>query len=138
MSANTYPVTVAPASTNKSTSGDLVSHLDAIIGAAIFDLSGLPQDYFTTSKSSDISWVQTIFQALGLQSLLVSSLRLEGFRLAVIHGKDCHAVVIRQRVRYVALLLEQSNLNYRSDNFIQWLHEFEPETLQSGDQFESA
>lgn len=112
-----------------------MSHSDFIIGAAIFDLSGLPKEYFTTSKSSDVSWVQTIFQALGLQSLLMSSLRLEGFHHAVIHGAEYQAVVVRQKIRYTALLICSTESSAVTDSLISWSQEFEPTILRSHPRF---
>lgn len=112
-----------------------LSYTEAIIGAAIFDLSGLPKEYFTTSESSDVSWVQTIFQALGLQSLLMSSLRLEGFHHAVIHGAEYQAVVVRQKVRYTALLIRRTEPNSISESLISWSQEFEPTNLRSHPRF---
>ncbi|MEP0888008.1 MULTISPECIES: hypothetical protein [unclassified Leptolyngbya] len=112
-----------------------VSYSNSIVGAAIFDLSGLPKEYFTTSESSDVSWVQTIFQALGLQSLLISSLRLEGFRHAVIHGQDYLAVVVRQRVRYMALLVRKEELQVISEGFLAWSLDFEPSILRTHPRF---
>lgn len=112
-----------------------VSYADSVIGAAIFDLSGLPKEYFTTAETSDVSWVQTIFQALGLQSLLMSSLQLEGFRYAVIHGSGYRAIVVRQKVRYTALLVRRADLDVVSESFIHWSQEFEPATLRSHPRF---
>ncbi|GAB4154285.1 MAG: hypothetical protein Fur0046_34210 [Cyanobacteria bacterium J069] len=110
------------------------TYADDLIGAAIFDLSGLPKEYFTTHESSDVSWVQTIFQALGLQSLLMSSLKLDGFRHAVIHGADYQAVVVRQKNRYTALLTQRTP-EALSESFIQWSQEFEPTILRSHPRF---
>lgn len=112
-----------------------MSYSDSIIGAAIFDLSGLPKEYFTTAESNDVSWVQTIFQALGLQSLLISSLQLEGFRHAVVHGSGYRAIVVRQKARYTALLMRQSDSQIMSDEFVQWSIEFEPRTLRTHPRF---
>jgi hypothetical protein len=112
-----------------------VSYSDSIIGAAIFDLSGLPKEYFTTTDSSDIVWVQTIFQALGLQSLLTSSLRLEGFRHAIVHGKEYRAIVVRQKARYTALLLQHTDADLTSEEFIQWAIEFDPAGLRAHPRF---
>lgn len=128
--------TFAIAATVNSTAKDFsVSYSDSVIGAAIFDLSGLPKEYFTTTESNDVSWVQTIFQALGLQSLLSSSLRMEGFRHAIVHGSEYRAIVVRQKSRYTALLLPQSDLEIVSESFIRWSHEFEPNTLRSHPRF---
>jgi hypothetical protein len=57
------------------------------LGAATFDLSGLPKEYYTlVDGSKSIIWVQPIFQALGLKSLLAASLPVENFTYAVIYG----------------------------------------------------
>ncbi|MBF2025976.1 MAG: hypothetical protein IGS48_04305, partial [Oscillatoriales cyanobacterium C42_A2020_001] len=69
-----------------------MSYMNDVIGAAIFDLNGLPKEYFTTSDNSNMGWVQTIFQALGLRSLLISSLQLEGFHYATIQGLEHCAI----------------------------------------------
>jgi hypothetical protein len=114
-----------------------VSYSDSIIGAAVFDLSGLPKEYFTTVESNDVSWVQTIFQALGLQSLLLSSLRLEGFRHAVVHGKEYRAIVVRQKTRYTALLFRETDLKEVSETFLRWTQDFEPRTLRVHPRFSS-
>ncbi|HEY9698819.1 MAG TPA: hypothetical protein V6D10_16260 [Trichocoleus sp.] len=113
---------------------NVLSYTDAIIGAAIFDLSGLPKEYFTSAENSDVSWVQTIFQALGLQSLLMSSLRLEGFRHAIVHGAQYRAIVVRQKNHYTALLVHHSE-QHLDQNFIRWAQEFEPMALKSDPRF---
>lgn len=112
-----------------------VNYSDSVIGAAIFDLSGLPKEYFTTADSGDIGWVQTIFQALGLQSLLISSLQLEGFHHAVIHGAGYCAIVVRQRARYTALLVRQSDFKELSSSFVYWMQDLEPTILKSNPRF---
>jgi hypothetical protein len=112
-----------------------VNYSDSVIGAAIFDLSGLPKEYFTTADSGDIGWVQTIFQALGLQSLLVSSLQLEGFHHAVIHGAGYCAIVVRQRARYTALLVRQADLKELSSSFVYWMQDLEPTILRTNPRF---
>lgn len=112
----------------------VVSYSDSVIGAAIFDLSGLPQEYFTINESNDVSWVQTIFQALGLQSLLMSSLRLEGFRHVVVHGKKYCAIVIKQKSCYTAILVRESEQEM-SESFIKWAYDFEPAVLKSDPRF---
>jgi hypothetical protein len=111
------------------------SHINSVVGAAIFDLSGLPKEYFITSENADVSWVQTVFQALGLQSLLISSLRLEGFRYALSYGTGYCAIVVRQKTRYLALLARQDNLSGISDSFIQEMQDLEPDTLRNDTRF---
>lgn len=126
----------SPTAVPRISSGEgVISHADCIIGAAIFDLSGLPKEYFTTAESTDVGWVQTIFQALGLQSLLMSSLRLEGFHHAVIHGAEYQAVVVRQKIRYTALLIRRTEPNSISDSLISWSQGFEPTILRSHPRF---
>lgn len=112
-----------------------VNYSDSVIGAAIFDLSGLPKEYFTTADGGDIGWVQTIFQALGLQSLLVSSLQLEGFHHAVIHGAGYCAIVVRQRARYTALLVRQADFKELSSSFVYWMQDLEPTVLKNNPRF---
>ncbi len=102
-----------------------MSYTDYIVGAAIFDLNGLPKEYFTTSESSNMSWVQTIFQALGLRSLLISSLQLEGFHHATIYGAEHCAVVVKQKNQYTAMLLKTQD-SVINDTFITWVQNFQP------------
>ena len=111
------------------------AYANAIFGAAIFDLTGLPKEYFTTQDSTDLVWVQTVFQSLGLQSLLLSSLQLEGFRYARIHGDDYCALVVKQRSGYTALLLDRTLPETSSHAFVQWVQELEPQSLQANSRF---
>jgi hypothetical protein len=37
--------------------------LENIVGVAIFDFNGLPQEYFITADNESTSWVQLVFQA---------------------------------------------------------------------------
>lgn len=132
-----------PSSTNvELTSSTLLassgmSYLDDIIGAAIFDLNGLPKEYFTTLESTNMSWVQTIFQALGLRSLLMSSLQLEGFHHATIEGQDYFAVIVKQRTQYTALLLQPVE-DECSDQLLKWIQNFQTDTLKQNSRFRVA
>lgn len=117
-----------------SENSTVASYINSIIGAATFDFSGLPKEYFTSAENSDVSWVQTIFQALGLQSLLMSSLRLEGFRHVIVHGAQYRAIVVRQKTHYTALLVRNSE-EHLDQSFIRWAQEFEPTTLKSDPRF---
>lgn len=118
-------------------------YLDRVLGAAIFDLSGLPRNYYISTANTDISWIQTIFQTLGLQALLKASLQLETFRHAVIHGFHAQAVIVRQQACYVALLIdliepveqiEQANVLV-SEDLIQWALNFDPAVLANNPHF---
>lgn len=111
-----------------------VSYSNQILGAAIFDLNGLPKDYYISTESADISWVQSIFQALGLQALLTSSFQLEEFRHAVIQSAYFHAIVIRQANCYVALLIQQNEALVPED-LIQWAFTFDPALLADDPRF---
>lgn len=109
---------------------------NCVVGAAVFDLNGLPKEYFTTPEDDNMSWVQTIFQALGLRSLLMSSLQLEGFHHATILGTDYSAVVVKQKTQYVALLIQpQAAIDA---DFIEWIQAFEPNELKQNPRFQSA
>lgn len=129
-----------PNSINSPPNDEQAPPLDSIIGAAIFDLSGLPREYFTTAENSDINWVQTIFQALGLQSLLSASLQLEGFSHATIHGKGYCAIVLKQKNSYTALLLNQTNIHQPTGAtpIMTWLQTLEPSTLKANPRFNAA
>ncbi|GAB4379252.1 MAG: hypothetical protein Kow00121_33020 [Elainellaceae cyanobacterium] len=134
MFASTNSQLEMPSSPSSSAKDANLSYSNFVIGAAVFDLSGLPKEYFTTTESTDVSWVQTIFQALGLQSLLMSSLRLEGFRHVVVHGKEYRAIVVKQRSRYTAVLVRPSH-EVMSEAFIRWAHELEPSRLKTDPRF---
>lgn len=74
-----------------------------ILGVAIFDLTGLPREYFVTEENPTTGWVQIVFQALGLRSLLSSSLELDGFHQITINLEETTAIVVRRRQDYIAL-----------------------------------
>lgn len=112
--------------------------VDDILGAAIFDLNGLPREYFITAENANTSWVQIVFQALGLKPLLMSSLELEGFHHISTTLEQNTAVVVRGKNTYVALLLRGSRVFYsfeEADHFSQWTRQFEQTTLRQHDRF---
>lgn len=125
----------APSPHLSSTVNLPMPHSDDIVGAAIFDLNGLPKEYFTTAAGNNMSWVQTIFQALGLRSLLMSSLQLEGFHHVTILGHDYAAVVVKQKAHYVALLL-QAQETAIDNAFIDWAQTFELSELKQNPRFQ--
>lgn len=108
--------------------------IDDILGAAIFDLNGLPKEYFTTAGEASMNWVQTIFQALGLRSLLMAFLQLEGFHHASVQGDGYCAIVVKQKNLYIALLLRQGNEEV-SEQLVKWVQTFQPEILRSHPHF---
>lgn len=128
----------SPLPTHPPVSDSNTDLADRVIGAAIFDLNGLPKEYFVTNDNNNISWVQTIFQALGLQSLLMSSLKLEGFHHAIIRGQDCNAVIVKQRNGYVALLIRGTDDIPLSHALVDWVHDFEVDTLRNHPRFRVA
>lgn len=109
-----------------------------ILGVAIFDFSGLPREYFITADNESTSWVQLVFQALGLKLLLMSSLKLEGFSHICIDLDQQTAIVVRTKEEYVALLLGRS-LKFataqESDHFSHWVRQFERQLLRQHDRF---
>ena len=112
--------------------------LENIVGVAIFDFNGLPQEYFITADNESTSWVQLVFQALGLKSLLMSSLQLEGFSHISIELDQQTAIVVRTKEEYVALLMGQS-LTFataqESDRFSHWVRQFERQLLREHSRF---
>ncbi len=115
--------------------------LENIVGVAIFDFSGLPQEYFITTDNESTSWVQLVFQALGLKSLLMSSLKLEGFSYICIELEQQTAVVVRTKDEYIALLMRQP-LTFataqESDRFCHWVRQFERRLLREHERFVAA
>ena len=110
-----------------------MSYSDHVMGAAVFDLNGLPKEYFTTPEGNNMSWVQTIFQALGLRSLLMSSLQLEGFHHVTILGSESAAVVVKQKNHYIALLIQPQATIDKA--FIDWVQTFELSELKNNPRF---
>lgn len=93
---------------------------DHLLGIATFDLSGLPKEFFTLIDSGiGITWVQPIFQVIGMRSLFSASLTLENFLYAVIQGKGYGALIIRQQNDYLAVLL-RGDLGIVSDDLLVW------------------
>ena len=109
-----------------------------ILGVAIFDINGLPREYFTTPENTGMNWVQTVFQSLGLKSLLMSSLQVEGFRHAIIRTASHCAIVVKQKDHYIALLIRDLNPSFslpKQDGFMEWIQDFEANALRSDPRF---
>ena len=114
------------------------AQLENIIGVAIFDFSGLPREYFITADNESTSWVQLVFQALGLKSLLMASLKLEGFSHISIDLDQQSAIVVRTKEEYVALLLRHPPTfatAQESDRFSHWVRQFERHLLREHKRF---
>ena len=77
-----------------------------VLGVAIFDLNGLPREYFITEENPSIHWVQLVFQALGLRSLLSHSLSVEGFQQMTIRLENTTTIVVHRYQDYIALQLK--------------------------------
>lgn len=126
-------------STEKSSS--LVSQkaiLSSILGVAIFDLSSFPREYYVTADNNNTNWVQLVFQVLGLKSLLMSSLKLEGFSHISIGFSQQTAIVVRTKDDYIALLMRESILFKdveQADKFSQWVRHFEQKLLRQNSRF---
>ena len=112
-----------------------------ILGVAIFDVNGLPREYFVTAEEPSTSWVQIVFQALGLRSLLSSSLELEGFYQITIGLKDTTAIVVRRRQDYIALQFKgQLTLHNPTDSerLAHLINALDPEKLRQHPHFTPA
>lgn len=113
-------------------------YLASVVGAAVFDLSGLPREYLVTDEVDNVGWVQTVFQALGLRSLLMSSLQLDGFHYASTYSEKYRAIVVKQKDQYIALLLKLDNLHPITQDMIDWARTFNPDDLKLYPQFRLA
>lgn len=110
-----------------------------ILGVAVFDLSGLPRDYFVTEENPATNWVQIVFQALGLQLLLASSLELADCHQITIQLKSRTAMVIQRQQDYVALLLSgQLMLHNQADKerLIAFAETLDPDQLRQHPHFQ--
>jgi predicted regulator of Ras-like GTPase activity (Roadblock/LC7/MglB family) len=124
-----------------STSSPLTSQdaiLNSILGVAIFDLNSLPKEYYITTENDNTHWVQLVFQALGLKSLLMSSLKLDGFLHISIGSSQQTAIVVRGKDDYIALLMRDPILFKdveQADKFSQWVRHFEQKLLRQNHRF---
>ncbi len=115
--------------------------LNSILGVAIFDLNSLPKEYYVTPENDNTHWVQLVFQALGLKSLLMSSLKLDGFLHISIGSGQQTAIVVRGKDDYIALLMRDPILFKdveQSDKFSQWVRHFEQKLLRQNRRFTPA
>lgn len=112
--------------------------VEQILGLAVFDASGLPRDYFITPQHEDIEWIQLVFQSLGLQQLMVSTMELPVLDHAVIRTKVGNIVVVYCNHQYVALLLKRALPQERpqiNTEWINWACEFESTVVRTHPNF---
>ncbi len=112
--------------------------LQNILGVAIFDFSGLPREYYITADHDETDWVQLVFQALGLKSLLSAGLELGEFGHLAIRSSQLVAMVVGTPTNYVALLLREPiplNNAQQTQDFTQWVAHFETELLRQQERF---
>ncbi|MBE7385942.1 MAG: hypothetical protein F6J95_031705 [Leptolyngbya sp. SIO1E4] len=112
-----------------------------VLGVAIFDVNGLPREYFITEENPSTGWVQIVFQALGLRSLLASSLELEGFQRIAIRLEETTIMVVRRRHDYIALQIKGMlvlDQKADSDRFMGMINALDPAKLKDHDHFKVA
>ena len=112
-----------------------------VLGVAIFDVNGLPREYFITEENPSTGWVQIVFQALGLRSLLASSLELEGFQRIAIRLEETTIMVVRRRHDYIALQIKGMlvlDQKADSDRFMGMINALDPAKLKEHDHFKVA
>lgn len=109
-------------------------NIDQILGVAVFDSLGLPCDYFITSQHQDTEWVQLVFQSLGLQNLVASTMDLPTFDHGMIRTKVGNIIIVCCQNRYVALLVKRSLPQERPQidgALVDWICNFESTVLRS-------
>jgi hypothetical protein len=125
-----------------SSAPDEIDYFTLIVGAAVFDRNGLPKEYFTTAENSSRNWVQTIFQALGLRSLLLALLPLENFQHVVIEGGSYWAIVMQlhspQTEPYYLAMLLKPLPEAACDRLIAWARQLDLLHLQDHSRFRKA
>lgn len=135
------PLTVSAPTSNSFPALPHGLTLENIQGVALFDMNGLPKAYFVTDAHRTTQWVQMVFQALGLRSLLVSYFKLEGFHHIAICLKGRTAIVVRRRHDYVALLLLNTVAEQFADNYVpltHWVNELRPNFFEQYPWFTTA
>jgi len=134
-------VIVSPSKTDLTPPTKTALKITDILGVALFDINGLPREYFVTEENPSTSWVQIVFQALGLRSLLASSLELEGFQQITIRLAETTAIVVRRRHDYIALQFKgQIFFHSQADDerFTTLINALNPDKLRQHPHFKGA
>jgi hypothetical protein len=132
------PTLTAPAPNSERSQAPISSLEASILGVAIFDINGLPREYFVTDENRSTSWVQIVFQALGLRSLLASSLELEGFQHIAVNLTSTTALVVRRRHDYIGLLVNGQPVlegNPQPSPLMQWVGQLSLQDLSDHPRF---
>jgi hypothetical protein len=114
--------------------------VDTILGVALFDNDGLPQEYFITSTHRDTTWIQIVFQSLGLQSLLTASFRFAPLQHAVARTQAGDAVVIHHSQGFLSLLVQRTQVGIPvqvNEPWIEWALTFAAEQLRTHPRFKA-
>ncbi len=131
----------SPPSGGASRGGAYEYDVNAITGIAIFDLNGLPKEYFITPENRDTAWVQLVFQSLGLQALTAEALGIDNLQHTIIQTRHGDAVIIRTPDRFLALFVKRSRpqaIPVVDADWIDWACQFEAKELRSHSHFRAA
>ncbi|EKV02864.1 hypothetical protein Lepto7375DRAFT_5132 [Leptolyngbya sp. PCC 7375] len=112
--------------------------IDQILGLAVFDATGLPRDYFITPQHEDTEWVQLVFQSLGLQQLIASTMELPTFSHAMIRTKVGNIVLICCDRSYIAVLIKRALPQERpqiEEAWVDWIQDFEANVVRTHPNF---
>lgn len=112
--------------------------IEQILGLAVFDSTGLPRDYFITAQHDDMEWIQLVFQLLGLQQLIASTMELPEANHAVIRTKVGNIVVICCAQGFIALLIKRvlpQEYPQIDKAWFEWACEFEAQVVRNHPNF---
>ncbi len=101
---------------------------------------GLPRSSFITPKHQDTDWVQLVFQFLGLQQLMASTMGLPMGGHIMVRTKIGNIVVIRRDQGYVALLLKRALPQERPEinsDWVDWICDFEANVVRNDANFQA-
>ncbi|MBT9317909.1 hypothetical protein [Leptothoe spongobia] len=117
-----------------------LNNIDQILGVAVFDPMGLPRDYFITPQHKDTEWVQLVFQSLGLQQLIASTMALPVVGHTMIRTKIGNIVIVCCESGYIAVLLKRALPQERpqiDSDWVAWLCDFEAMVVRTHANFKA-